>query len=197
MQQKIKNIINFLNDLEALKSELRHSWMSSIRQESVAEHCWRCAIIALVLAPEFPKLNIVKVIKMCLIHDFGEVYCGDSWAFLDQPKDKHQQEEAGVKKLVKPLLLALQKEIIELWREFEDEKTDEAKLAKSIDKLEALIQHNEADISTWLPKEYEFNLTGSHHFMQWNEFIKEFKKAVDDQTKAKIAKSKNKYSDKK
>lgn len=189
MRQKIKNIIKFLNDLEALKSELRHSWMSSGRQESVAEHSWRCAVLALVLAPEFSKLNIVQVIKMCLIHDFGEVYYGDIPAFSTQPKDKRQKEEAGVKKLVKPLLSALQKEIIELWREFEDEKTSEAKLAKSNDKLEVLIQHNEADISTWLPKEYEFNLTGSHHFMQWNEFLKEFKKVVDEMTKAKIAES--------
>jgi len=68
MQQKIKNIIKFLNDLEALKSELRHSWMSSGRQESVAEHSWRCAVMALVLALEFPEVNIIKVIKMCLIH---------------------------------------------------------------------------------------------------------------------------------
>ena len=72
-----RKLIEFLNIIEKLKCATRHSWTSSGRQESVAEHCWRTAVMALLVADEFPEVNIDKVVKMCLIHDFGEAITGD------------------------------------------------------------------------------------------------------------------------
>lgn len=66
-----RQYIDFLNAIEKLKCNTRHSWTSNGRQESVAEHSWRLAIMAMLCADEYPALNIDKVIKMCLIHDFG------------------------------------------------------------------------------------------------------------------------------
>lgn len=186
MQQKIKKIITFLNDIEQLKSTTRHSWTSTGRQESVPEHCWRMSIMAVILQTEFPKVNIAKVIEMCLIHDLGEIQDGDIPAFLK--KAKHvKTEEKAIQKVVQPLSTNLQNKIYNLWKEFEKCKTPEAKLAQALDKLEALIQHNEADISTWLPKEHKLNLTYGQEYNQYNSFIKNFRKILDTMTKQKIS----------
>lgn len=189
MEQKIKNIIIFLNDIEKLKSVTRHSWTSTGRQESVPEHSWRMAIMALILQDEFPDVNISKVIEMCLIHDFGEVYDGDIPSFLKNYSHELAEKKA-VKKVVEPLTKNLQNKITSLYQEFENCLTPEAKLAKAIDKLEVVIQHNEADISTWLPKEYKLNLTYGQEYNRYNKFIKSFRAIVNQITKNKILKSK-------
>ena len=190
MQTKIKNILKFLKEIELLKSVTRHSWTSSGRQESVAEHSWRMAILAMVIEDKFPKLDIRKVIEMILIHDFGEAHDGDYPAFKDQPQNKLDIEKKSVKKIIESLPEKLQVKIMNLWKEYNECKTDEAKLAKALAKLEVLIQHNEADISTWEPEEYEYNLVHGSKYMNFNKFIKEFRKVVDEQTKEKISKNK-------
>ena len=83
-----RNYIDFLNVIEKLKCNTRHSWTSSGRQESVAEHSWRLAVMAMLCADEYPTLDINKVIKMCLIHDFGEAITGDIPAFLKNDDDE-------------------------------------------------------------------------------------------------------------
>ena len=79
---KPREYIEFLNKIEKLKCNTRHSWTSSGRCESVAEHSWRLSVMALLCADEFPKLDIDKVVKMCLIHDFGEAVTGDIPSFF-------------------------------------------------------------------------------------------------------------------
>ncbi len=186
MEQKIKNFIYFLNDIEKLKSATRHSWTSAGRQESVPEHSWRMAVMAMIIADEFPKVNINKVIEMCLVHDFGEVYDGDIPDFK-KTKKHEKREKIAIQKVVKPLPDKTQNKIVNLWKEFEDCNTPEAQLAKALDKLEALIQHNEADISTWLPLEYDLNQTYGQECCQYNNFIKLFRKIVKEMTKEKIS----------
>ena len=191
MSKKINNILKFLKDIELLKSTLRHSWVSAGRRESVAEHSWRVAVLALILQDEFKKINIQKVIEMLLIHDFGEVYDGDTPAFLKKNKQAHyNQEKLAVQKLVKPLGVKIQKKIIALWVEYEDGQTLEARLAKALDKIEVLIQHNEADLKTWTAQEYQFNLKYGQEFMNFHQFILEFRKIIDLHTKKKISQSK-------
>jgi putative hydrolase of HD superfamily len=73
-----------------------------------------------------------------------------------------------------------------LWNEYNEGKTLESKLAKALDKLEALIQHNEANISTWEPKELEYNLIYGMKYMEFSEFIKSFREIVDNQIREKI-----------
>lgn len=188
MTKKINKLLKFLKDIELLKSTLRHSWLSSGRRESVAEHSWRVAVLALILQDEFKKINIQKVIEMLLIHDFGEVYDGDTPAFLKKNKQTHyNQEKLAVQKLVKPLDLKIQKKILTLWAEYEASQTLEARLAKALDKIEVLIQHNEADLKTWTTQEYQFNLNYGQEFMNFHQFILEFRKIIDRHTKKKIS----------
>lgn len=188
MRKKILNILKFLKDVERLKSTMRHSWLSSGRRESVAEHSWRMAVLALILEKEFPEIDISKVIRMVIVHDFGEVYEGDIPKFKKQPPNKVGKEEKAVRKLVRPLPSDIQKEIISLWLEFHKNKTPEAKLAKILDGLEVLIQHNEANLSTWDPVEYDFNLVMSKKYTDFHDFIKEFRNIIHEQTKEKISK---------
>ena len=67
-----RDYISFLNTIEKLKCNTRHSWTSCGTRESVAEHSWRLATMALLCSDEYPELDMNKVIKMCLVHDFGE-----------------------------------------------------------------------------------------------------------------------------
>ena len=153
-----RSYIDFLNLIEKLKCNTRHSFTSSGRQESVAEHSFRLAVMAMLCADEYPTVDINKVIKMCLIHDFGEAITGDIPAFLKTDEDEKNEENA-IKELLSNLPSTQKNELLTLFDEMKDMKTDEAKLYKSLDNIEALISHNEADISTWLPREYEENLT--------------------------------------
>ena len=89
-----REYIKFLNVIEKLKCNTRHSWTSSGRHESVAEHSWRLAVMAMLCEDEYPNLNMNKVIKMCLIHDFGEAITGDIPAFLKTDKNEKDEEKA-------------------------------------------------------------------------------------------------------
>ena len=91
-----RKLIEFLNIIEKLKCYTRHSWTSTGRQESVAEHSWRTAVMALLVADEFPDVDINKVVKMCLIHDFGEAITGDIPAFLKTKSDEDKEDSAVV-----------------------------------------------------------------------------------------------------
>lgn len=68
-----------------------------------------------------------------------------------------------------------------------ERKTDEAKLYKALDNLEAVIQHNEADISTWIPLEYDLQFTYGADKIEFSSYLKNFKKKIDQRTTEKIA----------
>ena len=85
---EIRRLLDFLKTAEQLKCNTRHSYTSSGRLESVAEHSWRLALMAMLVGDEFPELDMDKVIKMCLIHDMGEAITGDIPAFEKTDKDR-------------------------------------------------------------------------------------------------------------
>ncbi len=89
-----KELIEFLKLLEKLKCNTRHNWTTSKRQESVAEHSWRLAVLAMLMEPDFSDLDMNKVIRMCLIHDWGEAVTGDIPAFIKTDNDEAVEEEA-------------------------------------------------------------------------------------------------------
>ena len=153
-----RSYISFLNTIEKLKCNTRHSWTSSGRQESVAEHSWRLAVMAMLCADEYPGLDMNKVIKMCLIHDFGEAITGDIPAFW-KTEEHEKEEDRAVAHLLSLLPAGTREEFASLFAEMKAMDTGEAKLYKALDNLEVLVSHNEADLSTWLPREYEENLT--------------------------------------
>lgn len=186
----ITQYITFLNTIEKLKCNTRHSWTSSGRRESVAEHSWRLSVMAMLCADEYPEIDINKVIKMCLVHDFGEAVTGDIPAFLKNEKDEAEEEKA-VQSILSMLPDDYKNELSELFAEMSELKTDEAKLFKALDNLEAVLSHNEADISTWLPREYEENLTYGTQNCEWSQWTKRLREELKKDSQRKIEESRN------
>ena len=180
-----RKYMEFLNTIEKLKCNTRHSWTSSGRRESVAEHSWRLSVMAMLCADEYPKLDIDKVIKMCLIHDWGEALTGDIPAFLKTAENETDEEKA-IQELLELLPDDTKKEFQSLFEEMKAMSTDEAKLYKSLDNIEAVISHNEADISTWLDREYKENLTYGEENSQWSQWTSKLREEVKKDSIRKI-----------
>lgn len=151
-------LLEMLHVAEKLKDTTRHCDTSQGRRESVAEHSWRLALMAYWMKDEFPGLDMDKVIRMCLIHDLGECFTGDIPVFLKTDADS-AKEDTLLNQWVASLPQPMGAEMAELYQEMEQRQTLEARVYKALDGLEALIQHNESDISTWEPHEYDLQLT--------------------------------------
>lgn len=182
---KAAALLEILTVAEKLKCNTRHSFTSSGRHESVAEHSWRIALMALLMEDEFPEINIDKVIRMCIIHDLGEAFTGDIPAF--EKKDEHRVKEDEVfLNWVDSFPGPYGKEFKELIIEMRELKSNESKLFKALDNLEAVIQHNEADISTWLPLEYDLQFTYGADKVAFSPYLKQLKEEIDKVTREKI-----------
>jgi putative hydrolase of HD superfamily len=183
---EIRELLDFLHIAENLKCNTRHSYTSSGRHESVAEHSWRLALMAFMVKDEFPETDVDKVIRMCIFHDIGEAITGDIPAFDKTPQDE-KKENSVVSKLLESLPEGYRKELNALFEEMEEQKTTEAKLYKALDKLEAVIQHNEADISTWLPLEYDLQMTYGTKECSFSEYINELRNVVREDSRQKAS----------
>lgn len=179
-----RELLDLLSVAERLKDTTRHSYTSKGRHESVAEHSWRLTLMALMLKPQYPALDMERVIEMCLIHDLGEAFTGDIPAFLKQDEDSRYESD-----VLERWLASLPVELqgwLPLWREMEALESPEAKLYKALDKLEALIQHNEADLSTWLPLENDLQMTYGTAECAFDPWIKSLRDMVRDDSRRKI-----------
>ena len=150
--------LQFLHRIETLKTNARHCMTAGGVPESVAAHSWRMAVMAMLLRDEFPALDMEKVTRMCLIHDFGEAVTGDIPSFV-KTAGNEKDEQIALAGLIGTLPAPQREELTALFAEMDALETQEARLYKTLDKLEAVIQHNESDISTWIEREYTLNLT--------------------------------------
>ncbi len=164
--------------LEKLKCNTRHSWTSDGRQESVAEHSWRLAVLAYFVKDEFPEADSDKVILMCLCHDIGEAFTGDIPAFRKTENDE-MEEKSTIDRFTESLPEPYKAELTALFTEMWEMETLEARICKALDKMETLIQHNEADLSTWLPLEYTKNFTYGEKEVEFSEFTQRLRKEIN------------------
>ena len=180
-----RTFLEVLHVAERLKDVTRHCTTSKGAPENVASHSWRMALMAFFMTDEFPELNMEKVIKMCLIHDLGECFTGDIPTFR-----KTQEDEAREAKLLSDWVTSLPEpyasQMTALYAEMDALETPEAKLYKSIDKLEAVIQHNESPISTWEMHEYELNRTYATDIVQFSGYLKGLRAEILKDTNDKI-----------
>ncbi|SBV93000.1 conserved hypothetical protein [uncultured Eubacteriales bacterium] len=151
-------LLQFLSVLEKLKCNTRHCWTSTGRHETVAAHSWRLAVMALLMKDELGDVDMEKVLRMCLIHDFGEAVTGDIPAF-DKTASDEETETQAIASMLALLPEPLHSELAVLFTEMDALETPEAKVYKTLDKMEAVIQHNEAPLDTWTPLEHTLNLT--------------------------------------
>ena len=182
-----RKLLEILDVAERLKDATRHCYTRNGRRESVAEHCWMMTLMAMFLREEFPDVDMNKVIEMCIIHDLGEAFTGDIPAFDKTIADEAKEEEmlySWVKSLPEPFAGKMQA----LYDEMAKRETKEAKVYKAIDGLEAVIQHNFSDLSTWIPKEYDLNVTYANDKMAFSEYLTELREEVRKDTLEKIEK---------
>jgi len=135
---------------------------------------------------EFPDADMDKVVKMCIFHDMGEIFTGDIPAF--EKNEIHEDAEAdALDKWVQSLPEPYNRELKDLYAEMAVLETVEARLYKAIDNLEALISHNESDLSTWLPLEFDLQLTYGTENCAFSEYTKDLRELVANETRKKIA----------
>ena len=180
-----RELLNALHVAERLKDATRHCYTSGGRHESVAEHSWRLALMAFFLRDEFPEADMDKLVRMCLIHDLGEAFTGDIPTFLKTNADE-QREDALLADWVASLPAPCRDEMAALYREMAERKSLEARIFKALDGLEALIQHNESDLSTWSENEYELNLRYADDRVGFSPCLSALREAIREDTVEKL-----------
>ena len=180
-----REYLEILHVAERLKDTPRHCTTTNGRTESVAEHSWRVSLMASLLRHEFPDLDTDKVVNMCLIHDLGECFTGDIPTFVKTDSDRNV-EDSLLDQWVKSLPEEISSDLSALYKEMDAQETTEAKVYKALDKLEALIQHNESPLSTWSDNEYELNKIYAFDTVAFSEWLTELRKAILEDTLEKI-----------
>ena len=180
-----KALLSALHVAERLKDATRHCDTSGGRRESVAEHSWRVALMAYLIADDFPQADMNKVIRMCLIHDLGEAFTGDIPSFLKTAADESREEDV-LFRWVDTLPEPYRTEMADLYREMAARETLEAKIYTAMDSLEAVIQHNESDIASWSENEYALNLRYGEDKVAFSESLQKLRAEVRTDTERKL-----------
>lgn len=148
--------VSFIKEIDKLKYiQRRTKLFNSDRNENDAEHSWHLAMMTIVLAEHSDKpIDVLKVLKMVLIHDIVEIDAGDTFLYDTQKNHINTDQELIAAKRIFGLLPKEQAdEFIAIWQEFEDGITDDAKFAKSMDRFEPLLQNVSNNGGTW--KEFD------------------------------------------
>jgi putative hydrolase of HD superfamily len=184
---ELTGILEFLRSAERLKITERSAYTTTGARESAAEHTWRLCLMALVLAPEFPDVDFARLVRICLVHDLGEAVSGDVPApeqarrLAENPAArKAPQERRDLLTLLAPLPEPHRNEIAALWDEYEAASTPEARLAKALDKLETILQHNQGRNPPDF--DYRFNLDYGRRFTTYHPLIVELRRMLDEET---------------
>jgi putative hydrolases of HD superfamily len=191
MKLDLLKVMEIIKLGEKLKYELRHSWLSNGRRESVAEHTWRTTLMAVLIVPKLSvRADMEKLLKMLIIHDLAEAEAGDIPAFdtlnnKGLKTEKRRKEIKAIENIRNTLGDDTGQELYELWFEFEDQETTEAKIANALDKLEAQIQHNEGDLSTWLEIEHEMSFNLGRH-VEFDPVLETLKDLIQDEAEEKL-----------
>ena len=184
-----RELLDFLHALECLKTNGRHSVTCGGVTETVAAHSWRLGVLAMLVAQEMPGIDGDKLLRMCLVHDFGEAITGDIPSFLKTEANEETETDA-VGALLSRLPEPQRSTFAALFAEMDAMETTEARLYKALDKMEAVMQHNESDIATWIPLEYELNQTYAAENAAEFPYLRELRAVMAEDTRKKIAKAK-------
>lgn len=152
MTDRLQKQMDFLLEIDKAKSIFRQTYLADgTRKENDAEHSWHIAIMAFTLQEYFgDDIDVLKVIKMLLMHDIIEIYAGDTYCYdAVGYLDKAERELASAKKIYALLPEDQRDEYMALWREFEAEESPEAAFAVILDRIQPLLIHFAAEGKSW------------------------------------------------
>lgn len=142
ISERLEKQMNFIKEMDKLKSIRRHSLLiNEDRAENDAEHSWHLALAAIILSEySTEKIDLLKVMKMVIIHDIVEIDAGDTYCYDEEGlKTQEKREKEAARKLFGMLPQDQESELYSLWREFEDKQTAESKFAASLDRLQPIL----------------------------------------------------------
>jgi len=153
MTDRLSQQIEFLTMADKLKDIFRQTVLTQThRQENDAEHSWHLALMSLILVEHLDEngVDLLKVIKMLLIHDLVEIYAGDTFCYDTQGVKDQARKENGAADKIFPLLPSDQaKELRGLWDEFVEMITPEARYAAALDRLQPLLLNYSSEGHAW------------------------------------------------
>ena len=149
--ERIQKQMAFLFEIDKVKDIFRQSLIvNGKREENDAEHSWHMALVALTIKEYFQgEVDLEKSLKMILIHDLVEIYAGDTPAFGEVRPDKKEEEIKAAVKLFSLLPDDQKEEFLNLWLEFEECQSNEAKFANVCDRYQGFMQNLTSDGHTW------------------------------------------------
>ena len=151
--ERLMRQIQFITEIDKMKQIYRKNVViGTERNENDAEHSWHLAMMAILLSEYAadPEMDLLKVVKMVLIHDLVEIDAGDTFCYEEEGyKDKEEREKKAAKRLFNMLPTDQAQEILSLWREFEDLNTPEARFAACLDRFQPLILNYNTKGHTW------------------------------------------------
>ena len=189
MADVYREILDFLAFSERIKRETRHSWLSDGRRESVAEHSWAMALMAIVVARHLEhSVDLARVLEMIVVHDLTEAVIGDIPAFeiSARANAKRDAEARAAEQIRDALDPDTGRHVYALFLELWNNGTSEARLVHALDRLEVQVQHNMAAIGTWEPVEHEMVYTRLGAACAHDRFLDRLAAAVEADAEGKM-----------
>ncbi|MTI43091.1 metal dependent phosphohydrolase [Roseibium hamelinense] len=182
---RLSGILAFLQAAEQLKDTLRSGRTRTGRAESTAEHSWGLCLLVVLFGRDLPGIDVEKLLKLCVVHDLGEAISGDVPAPAQKSGDRRRERERrDFQSLCAPLPSALAGDLLSLWDEYAEGRTEEARLAKAFDKLETMLQHlvgkNPPDF------DFSFNLAYGRRETDFHPLTRALREKVDELTRARL-----------
>ena len=183
---RLSAILAFVRGAEPLKDTLRSARTARGRTESTAEHSWRLCLLALALEDEMQGVDLLQLLRLCILHDLGEALTGDVPATRQaEGDDREASERAAIRTLCAALPAEAAARIRALWDEYAAGETPEAAMAKGLDKIETILQHasgqNPPDF------DYAFNLEYGRDRTDRTALLRALREEADTVTRARMA----------
>ena len=150
--ERLQQQIGFILEIDRLKSVLRRTYLvHNPRHENSAEHSWHLAMMALLLAEHATApVNLLRVLKMLLVHDIVEIDAGDTYCYdAAGSEGKAAREQDAARRIFGLLPVDQQAEMHDLWQEFEARQTPEAKFSTALDRLMPLLHNFHTQGRSW------------------------------------------------
>ncbi|OCW55717.1 HD domain-containing protein [Hoeflea olei] len=181
--ERVAAILSFLDEANRLKDTLRSGRTPLGRRESTAEHSWRLCLLAILLGGEIEGVDLLKLVRLCIVHDLGEAISGDVPAVEQRPNDdRAARERADLVTLCAPLPDDLAAMILVLWDDYAEARSPEAVIAKGLDKIETMLTHSTGRNEPGF--DYAFNLGYARKATDAHPLLAEIRQLIDDRHRA-------------